>query len=144
MGGFFSMHKIKENRDLSILPEIFEQFPPVEIVFLFGSLAENRARRDSDLDLGIEGDPEKLEERRLDMLTELARRGFSRVDLVFLRQAPPALAHQAVKHNHVVYARDDACMGTVFSYYVRKHLDIRPYLQVHVDAYKERTLNDQK
>lgn len=28
--------------------------------------------------------------------------------------------------------------------YVRKHLDIRPFLQVHVEAYKERTLHDQE
>lgn len=135
--------KLKDNTDLTELPEVFRQFPGVEVVFVFGSVAEGRRRPGSDLDLGIEGDPDRLEEVRLEMLTELVRRGFSRVDLVFLRQAPPVLAHEAVKHNRVVYARDDADIGSVFSRIVRKYLDIRPYLRVQAQAYKERTIHGQ-
>ena len=137
-----AMRQLEQNCDLRQLEEVFEQFPSVEIVFLFGSMAEGRERRDSDLDLAIEGDPEKLEDRKTEMLTELARRGFSRVDLIFLRRVPPALAHEAVKHNQVVYSVRNASIGTVFSRIVRKYLDIRPFLCVQAEAYKERTLDD--
>ncbi|MBS3764778.1 MAG: nucleotidyltransferase domain-containing protein [Planctomycetes bacterium] len=137
------MNPISQNRNLKQLPEIFSQFPAVEVVFVFGSVARGKTHRDSDLDLGIEGDVEELETVRLDMLTELARHGFDRVDLVFLRQVPPILAYEGVKDNRVVYVRDEADVGSVFSRYVRQYLDIKPYLRRHAKAYKERATNGQ-
>ena len=137
------MRVLSENTDLSELPTVFRQFAPVEAVYVFGSAVTERRHAESDLDLGVEGDPGELESHRLEMLTELARRGFCRVDLVLLRKAPPALAHEMVKHNQVVYARDDVDTGAIFSRVVRKYLDIVPYLRLQAAAYKARVLHDQ-
>jgi len=81
---------------------IFSTFPAVEAVYLFGAAATGREHQERDVDLGVAGDPEDLSAIKLNILTELARHGFCQVDLVFLEEAPPTLAHEIVKHNRVV------------------------------------------
>ncbi len=136
------MMELGENRNLEVLNKVFDQFPVVESVFLFGSVAEGNRRFNSDIDLGIDGPVEELEEIRPDLLGEMARHGFTRVDIVFLRSAPPALAFEAVKRNRVLYSREESAPETLFSLIVRKYFDIRPYLCVQAEAYKKRFTND--
>ena len=135
------MQRLPNNPDLEKLQDVFQRFPGVEAVFVFGSTDTAREHQESDLDLGVDGAIHYLRAQRLTMLTELARIGFGRVDLVFLREAPPALAHQIVKNNHVIYRREDVDIGTIFSNVVRRFLDFRPYLRYQAQAYKERVLN---
>lgn len=137
------MKPLPNNPDLSQLAEVFRAFPAVEAVFLFGSMGTHHVHRESDLDLGIEGDITKLDDCRLDILTELARHGFGRVDLVILRSAPPALAFQIVKRHQVIYRRPAVETGTIFSNIVRRYLDFRPFLNYQAKAYKERLLHGQ-
>ncbi|MFC1466200.1 MAG: nucleotidyltransferase domain-containing protein [Candidatus Brachytrichaceae bacterium NZ_4S206] len=47
---------------------VFQRYPGVQAVYLFGSYAEGRARPDSDLDLAILLRHAGLRERRLDIL----------------------------------------------------------------------------
>lgn len=135
------MKTLPNNADIAKLKEVFAGFPAVEAVFLFGSAYTGRMHAESDLDLGIEGEINNLEECRLEMLTELARHGFGRVDLVILRAAPPALAHQIVKDHRVIYRRPGVDTATIFSNIVRHYLDFRPILTYQAKAYKERLLH---
>mgnify|MGYP006297441059 CR=1 FL=1 len=138
-----NMKPLPNNPDLRQLTEVFRAFPAVKAVFLFGSAGTNRMHNESDLDLGVEGNIDQLEECRLEILTELARHGFGRVDLVILRAAPPALAHQIVKDHRVVYRRPGVETATIFSNTVRRYLDFRPFLDYHAKVYKERLLHGQ-
>jgi predicted nucleotidyltransferase len=45
---------------LSILKTIFEKYPEVQAVYLFGSIATGRANAGSDLDLAVLADIKKL------------------------------------------------------------------------------------
>ena len=129
--------------DLSHLAEVFRRYPDVLAVYLFGSQATGRLRRESDLDLAILPRTASLRERRLDILADLARYGFSNVDLVFLDTDDIVLKYEAVKHNRVVYQTEDFDRGSTYSKIVRQYLDFLPYLEVQRAAYKRWILSGQ-
>jgi predicted nucleotidyltransferase len=126
--------------DLGILPQVFSQYPDIQAVYLFGSFASGNVHRESDLDLAIVPRHDTVRESRLDILADLARHGFSRVDLVFLDTDDIVLKFEAVRQNRLVYQRDDFSRGAMYSQVVRQYLDFLPYLKVQREAYKRRIL----
>ena len=68
---------------LGILKTIFEKYPEVQAVYLFGSIASGCTNAGSDLDLAVLTDDTRLRGRKLDILAELARKGFCNVDVVY-------------------------------------------------------------
>lgn len=60
------------------LGEIFRKYPEIQAVYLFGSVAEGWAHAESDLDLAIFSDDPGLEEKKLEILTEIVCAGFDR------------------------------------------------------------------
>ncbi len=124
---------------LSKLPEIFEKFPDIQAVYLFGSAATGEMHAESDLDLAVV--PRRgATLDKLEILTELARHGFDNVDLVILDTDDIVLKYEAVRHNKVVYAAEDFDPGAMFSLVVREYLDFLPYLERQRKAYKEKIL----
>ncbi|MEE4331851.1 MAG: nucleotidyltransferase domain-containing protein [Wenzhouxiangella sp.] len=91
------MSQRKLHPDLDLLPEVFRAYPGVEAVYRFGSVAEGRAYAESDLDLAIVPRDARVRTQRLDILTDLARRGFCNVDLVFLDTHDITLKYEAVR-----------------------------------------------
>lgn len=63
-------------------------------VWLFGSLAENRPRPESDVDLAVEGLPAAC---YFDVLAELTETVGTRVDLVCLEKAPGSLRDRVLE-----------------------------------------------
>ncbi|MGB9724154.1 MAG: nucleotidyltransferase domain-containing protein [Chloroflexia bacterium] len=92
------------------------------------------------LDLAIVPRHPGLRARRLDILADLARHGFCRVDLVFLDTEDIVLKYEAVRGNRLVYQAEDFDRGEMYSRVVRQYLDFLPYLQVQREAYKRRVL----
>jgi predicted nucleotidyltransferase len=123
------------------LGEIFDNYPDVEAVYLFGSTATGRIHPGSDLDLGIVPRHPRVVDRRLDILTDLARAGYCEVDLVFITGADLVLDHEAVRLNELVYAREGFDRGEFYSKVVRRYLDFLPYLQVQREAYRRSILD---
>lgn len=132
----------KNPSDLSVLPEIFATYPEIQAVYLFGSTHSGKMHPESDLDLGIKG--EDVEEKKLELLADLARHGFCHVDLVFLNTKDILLKYEVVRHNHLLYKRGDFDNGSFFSLVLRQYQDFYPYLKVQRAAYKRRILNDGK
>ncbi len=126
--------------DLNRLEEVFARFPDVQAVYLFGSVAEERAHYESDIDLAVVPREGAGPLNKLDMLSELARVGFCSVDLVILDTNDIVLKHEAVRLNRLVYHTDDFDAATFFSKVVREYLDFSPYLRIFDEAYKERVL----
>ncbi len=126
---------------LVILKTIFENYPEIQAVYLFGSSASGRANAESDLDLAVLADDTSLRGRKLDILAELAGKGFCNVDLVFLPADDVVLQHEVVRLNRIVYQRPDFDGPSVFSLFVRRYLDFLPFLKVQREAYKRRVLN---
>jgi hypothetical protein len=126
---------------LAKLRKVFKNYPPVDAVYLFGSSLTGNTHPESDVDLAVVTTDPTLSSRKLDLLTDLARIGFCRVDLVFFAEADIVLQFEIVRRNAVLYQKDNFDRGTIFSNTVRKYLDFSHYLQVQRTAYKQRILN---
>lgn len=79
--------------------------PEVIFGYLFGSYAKNRARKDSDLDLGIylnNYQKETAYNYKLEETEELQRLYGKKADLILLNEAPPLLRHEILKFGILV------------------------------------------
>jgi predicted nucleotidyltransferase len=119
---------VNQKPDVQLLSSIFERYPDVQAVYLFGSAASGHTHADNDLDLAVVPRHPRVRFVRLDMLADLARVGFCDVDLVFLDTDDIVLKYEAVRQNQPVYQRADFDRGAFYSQIVRQYLDFLPYL----------------
>jgi predicted nucleotidyltransferase len=119
---------------------VFEAFPDILAVYLFGSFAAARAKPGSDLDLAVVPASTETRKRRLELLTELARIGLDKIDLVFLDRHDLVLRYEALRPNCLIYARDDFDAGSYFSSTMRQYFDLLPHLHKQREAYRRRIL----
>ena len=106
----------------SLLRKVFEKYPDIQAVYLFGSTARGSVHQESDLDL--------------------ACAGFCNVDLVFMKENDIVLQYEAIRQNILVYESANFDRGATYSVIVRKYLDFYHYLNIQREAYKKRILND--
>ena len=126
--------------DWGALRKVFQGYPEILAVYLFGSHATGRLHLESDLDLALVPANPTAHARKLDIQTDLARSGFCEVSLVFLDTADTVLRFEAVRHNRLLYAAGNFDRGGFYSKVVREYLDFDPSLQLQREACKMRTL----
>ena len=85
----------------------------VTSAYLFGSFAEDRAHRESDVDVGVlldwaeHPEPQERFEQRVRLTSELmAALGKNEVDVVILNDAPPLLGRKIVGRGQPVFVAD--------------------------------------
>lgn len=130
-----------KKQDLKLLAKVFKNYPDIQAVYLFGSVVSGNIHQESDIDLAIIADTKKLRKRKLAILTDLAREGFSNVDLVFIGNEDIVLQYEAIRQNIVVYETPSFDRGSTYSRIVRQYLDFYPYLTVQRQAYKKRIMD---
>lgn len=123
------------------MAKVFKNYPDIQAVYLFGSVVSGNIHQESDIDLAIIPDTKKLRKRKLAILTDLAREGFSNVDLVFIGNEDIVLQYEAIRQNIVVYETPSFDRGSTYSRIVRQYLDFYPYLTVQRQAYKKRIMD---
>ncbi|WP_025640608.1 type VII toxin-antitoxin system MntA family adenylyltransferase antitoxin [Schnuerera ultunensis] len=126
---------------LETLNKIFSKHKVVKGAYLFGSYAEGKENKFSDLDIGIILDEVYEKNIKIQLLKELSYNGFCNVDLVLLNEAPTMIEFEIVKHNKLIYRREDFNHPVYFSNIIRKGLDFKPLVKVQRKFYKERLLN---
>ncbi len=129
--------------DLRLLPEVFGKYPSIQAVYVFGSVGRGQTHQESDLDLAIVARDKAARQKKLDILADLARLGFCRVDLSFLDTDDIVLKYEMIRQNRLVYQTEDFDRGTTYSNIVRQYLDFLPYLNVQRAAYKRRIQSGQ-
>jgi predicted nucleotidyltransferase len=132
---------VKTSPNLDLLPKIFARYAEIEAVYLFGSTPSARTHNESDLDLAILPGTPTLRQKKLEILTDLARLGFCEIDLIFLTGDDIVLQYEAIRQNALVYARPGFDRGSTYSKIVRQYLDFYPYLRIQRRAYKRRILS---
>jgi predicted nucleotidyltransferase len=97
------------------MPSLLEYLaaqPDVVAAYIFGSVAQGRARPQSDVDIAVllaaDLDEETRFDRRLRLGWEVERLIGRQTDLVVLNDAPPLLQHQVLKHGRLIFERDRA------------------------------------
>lgn len=122
--------------------QFFKNYPDIQAVYLFGSSVTGREHDESDVDLAIVPRDQKVREKKLSILTELAREGLDNIDIVFLDTDDIVTKYEAVRQNRIVYQTNDFDRGAMYSITVRRYLDFEPYLRVQRKALKRRILDD--
>ena len=135
-----TMAKAKDlsSDDIKALKDVFKGYPAIQAVYVFGSVGSGKIHAESDLDLAIVSHSMALKEKKLQLLTELASRGFCDADLIFLDTEDIVLKYEAVRQNRLVYAIEDFDRGSMYSKIIRQYLDFVPYLETQRKAYKRR------
>ena len=95
-----------QNTEFQELTTIFRRKKMLAAVYLFGSTATGKARRDSDLDLAIVTKKMISGRERLRIEADLANRLHRDVDLVVFGQASPLLQHQILKYGRLICEND--------------------------------------
>jgi len=138
MTGNYSSH----HPNLDRLEKVFNRYPDIQAVYLFGSTASGKTHAESDLDLAILPKKSSLHKKKLDLLTDLAREGFCNVDLVFLDTKDVVIKFESVRKNRLLYCAEGFDANDFFSLTLRQYFDFAPYLKVQREAYKRRVLHD--
>ena len=110
----------------SIAMELGERYP-VKLIVLFGSQAEGRATKLSDVDIAIlaEGDVE-------DIGDEIRRRLRREVDIVDLRTAPIVLKYLIMRDGILLYG-DRRDFHELRSLAIREYIDFKRILKPHTE-----------
>ncbi|MEJ2659017.1 MAG: nucleotidyltransferase domain-containing protein [Desulfobacterales bacterium] len=124
--------------DIRALKDVFQRYPSIQAVYVFGSMGSGKMHPESDLDLAIVSRSQTLKKKKLQLLTELSSLGFCDVDLVFLDTEDIVLKYEAVRQNRLVYAIPNFDRGGMYSKVIRQYLDFVPYLETQRKAYKRR------
>jgi predicted nucleotidyltransferase len=110
--------------------------PGVVSVYLFGSHAEARSHRESDVDVGVllrlavHPTPRDRFEVRLRLSAELAvRLGTDRVDVVVLNDAPPELGRRIVSRGRRAFCADPSVDHAFVRDVQLRAADLDPFLR---------------
>lgn len=123
---------------IAVLEHVFRTLAPPGVVsaYLFGSHAESRTHRESDVDIGIllryRAHPTARDrfEARVRLSTELAARlRQPHIDVVILNDAPPGLGRRIVTRGRRVFCADDATDHAFVRDVQLRAADVEPFLR---------------
>ncbi len=129
---------IYKNPDYKTAIPIFQKFPDLQAVYLFGSQATGKTHRESDVDFGFIAD-ENIKDK---LSLELVSAGFGNFSLVYLPEATPLLQFEIVRMNQLLYERTDFDRGSYFSRIVRTYRDYSHLYQIQRIFLRERILSE--
>jgi predicted nucleotidyltransferase len=114
----------------------------VQAAYIFGSVAQGRARPDSDIDVGVLLGRRLPDARalryRLTLAGELgAALHRDDVQLVILNDAPPLLAQRVLSRGVLVFQRSRAARVRFHVATARRYEDLVPTMERYVDRLKE-------
>ena len=116
--------------------------PEVQAAYIFGSVATGRARRDSDIDVGVLVSDKVMRrdpfQYRLELMTDLMsilKR--DDVDLILLNEAPPLLAHRVLKNGKLIFERSASARVAFQVRTVNRYLDTQPMRNLYLAYLKK-------
>lgn len=124
------------------LNNVFSKYDEIQAVYLFGSYAEGKENRFSDIDIGMVLDETYGKDIKIEILKDLVCEEFCNVDLVILNEVSLIMKFEIVKHNKLIYKKRNFNHPSYFSNAIRQGLDFKPFIEVQRKYYKERLLND--
>jgi predicted nucleotidyltransferase len=111
----------------SAITEVLARHPSIVIAVLFGSLAADRAHRESDLDLAIASTAPIPPEIRIQLIDELAVAIGRPVDLIDLDRAHNPLLQQVLTHGRLLLCHDQTRYAELIRRMVYEEADVMPY-----------------
>ena len=106
--------------------DVLTSFPAVQLVVLFGSVAQGRQRPDSDIDIAVDAGQVLTAANKIALIEALAERTGRPIDLVDLKSVAEPLLGQIVRHGRRLRGSDTA-HGQLISRHVFEQADFMPY-----------------
>jgi len=88
---------------------VFQTFPELQAVYLFGSHADKRTHKESDVDFGFMADKDISDELGF----QLVKAGFTTFDLIYIPKTTLLLQFEIVKKNvcKTIYKKRKLCLN---------------------------------
>ena len=107
------------------LREVLAHFPEVSLAVLFGSVAQERQRPDSDLDIAVAADQPLTVTEKIAMTQALAEKTGRPIDLIDLATVTEPLLGQIVQHGRRLLG-SDTLFGNLISRHLFEQADFMP------------------
>lgn len=107
--------------------QVLARHASITIAILFGSLAANGPRKDSDLDVAIGSTIPLALETRIQLIEELAVALGRPVDLIDLSAAHSPLLHQILTQGQLLFCKDRSQYAELLRRLVYEEADVMPY-----------------
>ena len=107
------------------LREVLAHFPEVSLAVLFGSVAQERQRPDSDLDIAVAADHPLTVAKKIAMTQALAEKTGRPIDLIDLATVTEPLLGQIVQHGRRLLG-SDTLFGNLISRHLFEQADFMP------------------
>ena len=138
--------KFDQKKVKNTLTDFFQNRDEVLLAYLFGSVAEDKQNKLSDLDIAVLVEADKLDKSgelpfgyQASIGTDLmGLLHTNAVDVVILNRATPLLAHEVVKYGEVVFSRNE---DTRIEFEIRtqhRYLDTKHLREIQDSYFKER------
>ena len=108
------------------IKEVFAHFPEIILVLVFGSVALNRQRADSDLDIAVAAKHALTAHEKIALIGALAACTGRPIDLIDLNAVSEPLLGQIVRYGRRVLG-SDTLYGDLISRHVFEQADFMPY-----------------
>jgi predicted nucleotidyltransferase len=108
------------------LREVFAHFPKIVFAVLFGSVASDRQRADSDLDIAVAAKQVMTADEKMVLVSALAERIGRPIDLIDLKVVSEPLLGQIVRHGRRIVG-SDTLYGNLISRHLFEQEDFMPY-----------------
>lgn len=112
----------------AILKDALKSFPAIEVAAIFGSIANNTATIESDLDIAVQARHALSAKERIAITEALALAANRPVDLIDLRTAGQPLLHEIVSKGQQILGTRSA-WGDLMFRNIMENEDFVPYQQ---------------
>ena len=120
--------------DDSAIREVLSGFADIYLAVLFGSVAKESARVDSDLDIAVLANHKLSSNEKIQLIEAFAQKIGRPVDLIDLFDPPQPLLGQIIKTGRKILGTDDAFANLVY----RNLVDQADFLPLRSRALRER------
>lgn len=115
------------NQIISAAAALFKQIPAIRFATVFGSVAEERARPESDIDIAVAGAAPLSAAEKTALIEQIATATGRPVDLIDLSVASGPILHQALTRGHIVKCDDRALYARLLLKMLYNQTDEMPY-----------------
>jgi predicted nucleotidyltransferase len=124
------------------LKELMGENPDILLCILFGSLANNKENRDSDLDIAIACRTSLDSLKKQKLIEELALIFGRPVDLIDLKIVSGTLLHQILTNGKLIYCIDHYLYAELIKKMLFNQADMMPYHHRILKERRERWINE--
>ena len=127
---------LKNNRETLI--GYFEKHPEIEVVYIFGSVAQGKITPLSDIDIAILVDNQKIDENvyrygyKAEILSDLIKLlKTNAIDLVILNEANTLLRHRILYYGKILHSKNEKKRIVFQTTTISKYNDYKQIMRCH-------------